>query len=231
MAKNLFASAICAGIAAGLIAALLQFIFVVPTLLEGELYETGSRLHFGSDGSPQSDKLAPGLGNNWGRHSMTLAFNIVTYTGYGLLLAALIGVADLKNIKTSARQGLIWGVCGFIAVQLAPAMGLPPELPGTIAAEIEPRQIWWLLTILATSAGLGLIAFGRSYLPLAGVVLIALPQIVGAPHLDAYYGVAPPELAAEFSTLSLGTAAAGWAILGYVLAFTLERLKTWSTPA
>jgi predicted cobalt transporter CbtA len=99
MVKKLFASAICAGIAAGLIAALLQFIFVVPTLLEGELYETGSRLHFGSDGSPQSDKLAPGLGNNWGRHSMTLAFNIVTYTGYGLLLAALIGVADLKLQK------------------------------------------------------------------------------------------------------------------------------------
>jgi cobalt transporter subunit CbtA len=78
MAKNLFVSAICAGIVAGLIAALLQFMFVVPALLEGELYESGARLHFVSGGSPQSDRGVPGLGSDWGRHSMTVAFNIVT---------------------------------------------------------------------------------------------------------------------------------------------------------
>ncbi|HAJ84791.1 MAG TPA: hypothetical protein DCM25_08545, partial [Rhodobacteraceae bacterium] len=54
MVKNLFVSAICAGIVAGLTAALLQFIFVIPVLLEGELFESGARLHFGSNSSPQS---------------------------------------------------------------------------------------------------------------------------------------------------------------------------------
>ena len=49
MAKNLFVSAICAGIAAGLLASVLQFTFVIPLLLEGELYETGARVHFGAD--------------------------------------------------------------------------------------------------------------------------------------------------------------------------------------
>jgi len=38
--------------------------------------------------------------------------------------------------------------------------------------------------------------------------------------------VAPPELAAEFATLSLGAAAAGWVMLGYVVAATLTRLET-----
>ena len=90
MVKNLFVSATCAGIVAGLIAALLQFIFVIPVLLEGELFETGARLHFGNDGSPQSDRGVPGLGDDWGRHSMTVAFNIISYTGYGLILAAMI---------------------------------------------------------------------------------------------------------------------------------------------
>ena len=155
-----------------------------------------------------------------------VAFNIVTYTGYGLLLAALISFAALKGITTSAQQGLIWGLCGFIAVQLAPAIGLPPELPGTIAAEVGQRQLWWISTILASATGLGLIAFGRSYLPLAGVILIAIPQLLGAPHLDMFFGVAPPELAAEFATLSLGAAAAGWVMLGYVVAATLTRLET-----
>jgi predicted cobalt transporter CbtA len=38
--------------------------------------------------------------------------------------------------------------------------------------------------------------------------------------------VAPPELAAEFATLSLGTSAAGWAVLGYVVAEVLRRLES-----
>ena len=226
MVKNLFVSAICAGIVAGLIAALLQFIFVIPVLLEGELFETGARLHFGNDGSPQSDRGVPGFGDDWGRHSMTVAFNIITYTGYGLILAAMISYAALKGSIIPSRQGVIWGLCGFIAVQLAPAIGLPPELPGTLAAEIGPRQMWWLGTIVATAIGMGLIAFGRSYLPLCGIAIILIPHLVGAPHLDAFFGVAPPELAAEFATLSLGTSAAGWAVLGYVVAEVLRRLES-----
>ena len=225
MTKNLFVSAICAGIAAGLLASALQFTFVIPVLLEGELYETGARVHFGTYGSPQSDRGAPTLAGDWLRHSMTVAFNIVTYTGYGLLLSAMISFATFKGITTTAKQGLIWGLCGYIAVQLAPAISLPPELPGTIAAEVGQRQLWWISTILASAAGLGLIAFGHSYLPLAGVVLMAIPHLLGAPHLDTFFGVAPPELAAEFATLSLGAAAAGWVLLGYAVAAILQRLE------
>ena len=97
MVKNLFVSAICAGIAAGLLASVLQFTFVIPVLLEGELYETGARVHFSTDGSPQSDRAATSLGGDWTRHSMTVAFNIVTYTGYGLLF----GRAD--QLRSSQR--------------------------------------------------------------------------------------------------------------------------------
>ena len=225
MIKNLFVSAICAGVVAGLIAALLQFIFVIPTLLEGELFESGSHIHFGADGSPQSERAVPSLGTDWGRHTMTVAFNIITYAGYGLLLAAMIAYAALKGFKTSARQGVVWGFCGFVAVQLAPAIGLPPELPGTIGPEVGSRQIWWLFTIVATSIGIGLIAFGRGYLTLASIPIIALPQLIGAPQLDVFFGVAPPELAAEFVTLSLGCAAAGWVILGYTVSAMLFRLE------
>ncbi|MGR3713235.1 MAG: CbtA family protein [Shimia sp.] len=221
MTKNLLSSAVFAGLIAGLIAALLQFVFVIPLLLEGELYETGARLHFHADGTPQSDRSAPGLGGEWGRHLMTIGFNLVTYTGYGLLLVASMGFArERVGFQITPKSGIIWGLAGFVAVQLAPAVGLPPELPGTPAAELAPRQIWWISTILATAAGMALIAFGRGvFMHLLGLLVILAPQLIGAPHLDTFYGVAPPELSAEFVTHSLGFAAVGWVTLGYFCAF------------
>lgn len=214
MLKHLLTGALIAGAAAGLIAAALQFAFVIPLVLEGELYETGARVHFGAS-SPQSPAGAPGLGTDWGRHLMTVAFDVVSYTAYGLILTGLMAVAALRGHTVDARTGAVWGMAGFVAVQLAPAIGLPPELPGTIAAEVLPRQIWWSGTILATAAGLWLLAFGKGWGALgAGIVLLLAPHIIGAPHLDTYFGVAAPELAAEFAARSLGFAAAGWVILG-----------------
>jgi cobalt transporter subunit CbtA len=220
MTKNLLTSAVFAGVAAGLIAAALQFVFVIPALLEGELFETGARIHFGANGSPESDRGAPSLGGDFARHAMTVGFNVVTYVGFGFLLLAAMAYTEVRGLtKITPKQGIIWGLAGFIAIQLAPAFGLPPELPGTPAAEIGPRQTWWLGTLVATSLGLWTIAFGRGALALVGVVVILLPHLIGAPHLDAFWGVAPPELSAEFATLSLGTAAAGWATLGFLCAW------------
>lgn len=219
MTKNLLSSAVLAGVAAGLIAALLQFSFVIPSLLEGELYETGARIHFATDGSTQSDRGTPSLGGDMARHAMTIAFDIITYTGYGLLLLAAMIFAHEKGHTLTARRGLVWGLAGFLAVQLAPALGLPPELPGTPATEVQPRQIWWALTILSTAIGLGLIAFGKGWMPLISIPLLAAPHIVGAPKLDTFYGVAPPELSAEFVTLSLGAALVGWSLLGFFCAW------------
>lgn len=225
MTRNLLTSAVFAGIAAGLFAALLQFVFVIPLLLEGELYETGQRLHFATNGSPQSDRGAPGIGTDMSRHGMTVAFNMVTYVGYGLILLALMTFAERRGYAADARTGLVWGLAGFLAIQLAPALGLPPELPGTPAAQVAPRQVWWAATILCSGAGLGLITFARGLLPLAGVALLALPHIIGAPHLDTYWGTAPPELAAHFVTLSLGVAAAGWASLGFLCGWFWDRAR------
>lgn len=219
MTKNLLSSALIAGVAAGLIAALLQFSFVIPHLMEGELYETGERIHFATDGSTQSDRAQPSIGTDFMRHGMTLAFNMVTYTGYGLILLALMVFASGKGYAITPRTGLIWGVAGFIAVQLAPGIGQPPVLPGAIGSEVGPRQAWWAFTILCTAVALALIAFGKGWIALLSVPLLLTPHIIGAPYLDTYFGVAPPELAARFAMLSLGTALAGWSLLGFLCAW------------
>ena len=48
MLTRIVTSALFAGAAAGLVAALLQFIFVQPVLLHAELYESGALQHFGA---------------------------------------------------------------------------------------------------------------------------------------------------------------------------------------
>lgn len=216
MLKQVFASAVFAGLAAGLIAAALQFMFVIPLLLEGELFETGARLHFAVNGSPQSPAGFDGWSREDARHLLTIAFDVVAYTGFALILC---GAYALRGTVTLA-EGVLWGLAGFAVIHLAPAFGMPPELPGTVGAELGPRQTWWLATVAATAAGLGLLAFGRGWLiKLAGIVVLALPQVMGAPHLDTYYGVAPPELSALFATRSLGVAAITWALLGVLTAY------------
>jgi len=227
MTRHLFTSALFAGLSAGLLAALLQFVFVVPLLLEGELYESGVRVHFASslDAPVQSPSgPAEGLSQDPSRHLMTAGFNVVAYTAFALIMVAGMALADRAGHIITPRQGILWGLAGFVALHLAPAIGLPPELPGTIAAEVELRQVWWLATVACTLLGLGLIAFGKNAVMIAlGIIALALPHIMGAPHLDTYFGIAPPELSAHFATRSLGVAAASWVILGTLTAYFWTR--------
>ncbi len=222
MTRHLVTSALFAGVAAGLIAALLQFWLVTPLLLEGELYETGARIH----GASTQDAAVSVPPQNLSRHLLTAAFNVVTFTAYALILLAFIALVEMRGQAVTPYLGILWGLAGFCAVQLSPAIGLPPELPGTIAAELVPRQIWWLATVLATGLAIGLIAFTRSpILLLIAVVLLIAPHIVGAPQLDTYSGVAPPELSALFATRSLGVAAASWVSLGFLTAYFWTRTR------
>lgn len=214
MIKQIGASALFAGLAAGVLAALLQFWFVVPLLMEAELYESGARSHF-TDGYIGSDAGTPPLGDALARHAGTLAMNVVAWIGFGLVLAAGFALAHRRGFRIDARTGLVWGLAGFAALALAPSFGLPPELPGTIAAEVSERQVWWGFCVVATALGLALMAFGRSPAWLVGgAVLLAAPHVIGAPHLDRYFGTAAPELGALFATRALGVSAAAWALLG-----------------
>ncbi|MCB1336658.1 MAG: CbtA family protein [Maritimibacter sp.] len=223
MLRQMLPGALIAGAAAGIVAALLHIVFVTPSLMEAELFETGARVHF-ADGTIGSPAGSPALGPDWGRHLGTLGFDIITFAGFGLMLTALYALAEMRGARISGRTGLIWGLAGFVALHLAPAFGLPPEPPGIEAADLAARQLWWTGTVAASAVGLGLIAFGPApWAPVAGIALLAAPHLVGAPHLPDYSGVVPPELAARFATLSLGAAAASWAVLGWLAALVYTR--------
>lgn len=227
MFTKIFASALFAGLAAGLLSALLQFWLVTPLILEGEEYETGAKSHFAGvliveddpahEAEPEVEEEQASLSEKLARHSMTVGVNVVVFTGFALILVAGFATASTAGHIITAKAGVIWGLAGFIAVQLAPAAGLFPELPGTPAEDVYLRQMWWITTVVSSIVGLALLAFGnRAYVMLIGVAFLAAPHVIGAPHLDFYGGVAPPELSALFVSRSLFVACATWAILGGV---------------
>ena len=231
-------SGLFAGCAAGLFAALLHFAFVQSLLVTAERYEAGEIVHFDTAPQPAAarqegvshahDKdhahthatsaVAEG-GVDLKRHGLTVVFAALIYCSYGLILAAGFALAGLFGQKIDLRDGVLWGLAGFMTFQLAPALGLAPELPGTVAAELSMRQAWWVGTILATGAGLALLAYGRGITAIAvACVLLAAPHVLGAPVPDGYHGVAPSELGAEFAARVLGVGLLAWVALGWLCA-------------
>jgi cobalt transporter subunit CbtA len=215
MFARLAVSALIAGFGAGLVAALLQYVFVQPILLHSELFETGALIHFGADSTASS---VPRGDFDISRQALNVIFAALVYTGYALILLAGMVLAEQQGHVVTPKTGLIWGLCGFLTFQLAPAFGLPPDMPGLNAAEVAPRQIWWFATAGATGLGLWFIAFGKNWTMWGiAIVLLAAPHVIGAPTPDTYAGPAPPEMAADFAAKTLGTTCAIWAALGCLL--------------
>ena len=219
MLKRLLVSGLFAGFAAGLIAAALIQLFVTPVLLEAELYETGELVHFGGSGGTalvhdhDSHEHLEGEGGD--RALMSLGAAIATNIGYALVLVTLMAMAERAGHVINGRTGLLWGLAGFVAVHLMPAIGHPPELPGNAAADLAGRQMWWALTVLASAIGIACIAFGTGWgLWIAGIAALLLPHLIGAPHPDVLTGPTPPEIAGLFASRSLGAALIIWVSLG-----------------
>ena len=246
MINRMVTSALFAGFVAGLFAALLHFAFVQEKILLGEKYETGAAVHSAgvaehdhdmtempadeavADGEAAAPAAADGHSHHHAteegeepspvmRNALTVLFHTLLYCSYALILVAGFAIAERYGKRVTAREGLLWGIAGFVAVQLAPAMGLEPELPGTLAAPLLDRQIWWAGTALCSGAALVMLGYGRSLLWVAlAAGLLVVPHIIGAPELPTFSGVAPPELAASFAARSLGLGLATWALMGWL---------------
>ena len=239
MIQRMVTSALFAGFAAGLLAALLHFAFVQKLILLGEQYESGELVHFATamppagaghdhadpalhaDGQAHANESHDGAEpTDLARNALTMLFSGFVYVAYALILVAGFALADHFGKRITAREGLLWGIAGFATFQLMPAMGLAPELPGTIAAELHLRQIWWWGTVAATATGLAVIGYGKGPLPVViALALLAAPHIIGAPQAEQYRGVAPPELAATFAARVLGAGLVVWSVLGWLAGY------------
>jgi len=247
MFKKLVAGALFAGFAAGLIAVLLQFLFVTPLLVQAERYETGELTHVaqigGHDHSAHDHpKAVPEsqtghdhtthihetpLVFDAGREGLTALFTVFVYVGYGLMLGAGFAFAHSLGHEITTRTGLLWGMAGFAALHLAPSFGLPIEMPGSAAADVVARQIWWAGTVVSTGLAMWMFAYGKGAMHIVlGIAALAVPQVIGAPHPQAFYGPTPPELASLFASRALVTALVAWSVLGAAAGYFWNTTET-----
>jgi cobalt transporter subunit CbtA len=205
-----------AGALAGLLLTAVQQVQVSRIILQAEVYEeaAAAKAHeqaHAAASAPAStsapaaseahehehehaDEWEPA--NGFERTAYTVLANVSMAIGFGLFLAAAILVSGKK---VTWRSGLLWGVAGYVVFFVAPSLGLPPEVPGTVAAPLHARQLWWIMTAGLTAAGLGLGVYARHWaLKLLGLVLLVVPHLIGAPHPAVPGGAAPEELAQAF---------------------------------
>ena len=222
--KRIAAAALLAGVLAGLLLTAVQRIQVIPILLQAEVYEdaASAHAHTVTEGAHHHDADAWKPENGWERTFYTAVANVSLAIGFALLLS----VAMLVRGGTHGwRSGLLWGLAGYTVFFIAPALGLPPQVPGAEAAPLADRQLWWLMAVLGASAGLSLLVFARSgILKILGAALLVAPQLIGVPQPPLYASAAPLELAHAFIYASAIANAVLWLALGSLTGFFYQKM-------
>ncbi len=204
--RELVTAALWTGLLAGLLLTAVQQAQVIPTLLQAEVFEAKATVISAAEHQSWQPE------NGWERTGYTAIANISLGLGFALLIGALM---CLRGRPDNWRTGLLWGLAGYLTFFIAPSLGLPPEVPGTLAAKLEDRQSWWLITALDTGFGLSLLAFAktRTY-QFFGVVLLVAPYLIGAPQPEVHSSAAPVELAHSFITATAIANAVFWLAIG-----------------
>ena len=210
------------GFIVGLIYTVMQILMITPLIISAEKYELSEvpadfKIE-DSEGISKEEIAYHKYSGNWInsilniRNFYTSISNIVTAIAFSMIL---ISVFLMRGKLVNFNSGIIWGVAGFSIFSLAPALGLPPELPGMSAAALESRQIWWIGTVTATAVSIGIFSECKTILPkIAALAIIISPHIIGAPHPFVFESNVPAELSAQFAVMTLFTSAFFWLILG-----------------
>ena len=158
--------------------------------------------------------------DGWQRVLSTTGGNLVVAVGFALMLA---GLYTLRS-PTRTSQGVLWGLAGYATFCLAPTLGLPPELPGTAAADLLQRQVWWVSTAASTAVAIALVVFGKHWaLKVLGVVILVIPHVLGAPQPVVHSSLAPQALETQFKVASQLTNVVFWLALGVISAWLFRR--------
>jgi cobalt transporter subunit CbtA len=232
--RSIVFSAALAGLIVGAVISVAQFLGTVPLIQKSEVYErkaaadarpaahehAGAAHHHDNAGSNDSEWEPE---DGFQRNAFTVAANILTAIGFALLLT---GIYAIRGRPVMWREGLLWGLGGFVVFTAAPGLGLPPELPGMPVAELTARQIWWIATAAATAAGLCLLAFRpAAWAAVLGLGLIALPHLIGAPLAPESHSEVPAALSHRFVVVVTLTSLLFWGLLGVSTSIAFGRIS------
>lgn len=232
MFRRIVYSAFGAGLAVAFVVSALQFFTTVPLILHAEVFEQAGEAPSASPAAAagsQHESIAATEEGEWApsdgveRAVFTSLANLVAGVAISLILLGLMG---FSGEAIDAKRGLLWGLGGFFAASLLPALGLPPELPATPSAELFSRQVWWIGAALASAVGLGLLVLVRHWAAgVVGVLLLAAPHVIGAPRPPTLEAGYPAGLGVEFAVASLVVGAALWVLSGFASGWVYQRLS------
>jgi cobalt transporter subunit CbtA len=233
-------AAVLAGLVAALVLTVVQSVCVTPLILQGETYEDRAEaaaleqesvhpqesahqhesVHQEAEHHHDPEAWKPQDG--WQRMSFTFAANLLMGVGYAFVLVA---VYLLWRQPKSPWWGAAYGLAGFIVFFVSPGLGLPPELPGTAAAELASRQHWWVMTALATGAGL-LLLFSQQqwWVRILALAILVAPHLVPAPQPAVEASLAPADLQSQFRLATTLCNAAFWLSLGVASSFAFRKI-------
>ncbi len=231
--RSIVFSAALAGLIVGIVISIAQFFGTVPLIQQSEIYErktaaTPPAAHSHAVVAKDQD-TPPGHENEWEpeegfqRNAFTVGANILTAVGFALLLT---GAYAIRGRQVTWREGLLWGLAGFVVFTAAPGLGLPPELPGMPVADLTARQTWWIATAAATAGGLCLLVLrSAAWAAVLGLALIVLPHLIGAPLAPESHSAVPAALSHRFIVVVTITSLLFWALLGVATSVAFERIS------
>lgn len=226
------------GLIAGTLLTLVQQYQVVPLILQAEVYEQAAQAATtaellesnGGESAHSPNHVQADNNESWQpeeglqRNLFSASANVVIALGFALLLGA---VMTLRAVKLNWRSGLLWGLGGYAVFFVSPSLGLPPEVPGTQAAELANRHLWWVITVVFTATGLACLVFNnRLVIKIIGAVLLIVPHAIGAPQPELHVGTAPAELVQAFILATVIANAVFWLSLGGLYGFFHQKLAS-----
>ncbi|MDB5778367.1 MAG: hypothetical protein JWP93_732 [Polaromonas sp.] len=247
-------AALAAALLVGTVQSGVQQWQVVPIVLAAEAYEgqkaeapaalVAAPPHAHAEGVASAHAHEHGAADEWApadgaeRLFWTWIANVLHAFSMALLVLAVMGVCLWRGAsQRSLPLALLVAMAGWISLHFWPSLGLPAEIPGMDAARLGSRQGWWLLA--ASSAGLACASVAGLRSPLrwaAAAAWLALPFVVGAPHITAdplagFSGDAQAqlrELGAQFVWATTWVSLSFWASIGLTCGVAFQR---WLRPA
>jgi cobalt transporter subunit CbtA len=225
--RSIVLAAALAGVIVGALISVVQLFGTVPLIQQSEVFEKAAAsaqheaAHASTAAADHHHDVEWEPEEGFQRNALTVVANILTAIGFGLLLT---GIYALRQRAVGWREGLFWGLSGFVVFVAAPGLGLPPELPGLPVADLSSRQIWWIATAVLTASALYLLLLRTEpWAAILGLTLVFLPHLVGAPVAPPSHTDVPEALSHRFVVVVVMTGLLFWSLLGVATSLAFER--------
>ena len=157
-------TALLAGFLAGPCLFVIQRTLTVPLIRSAETYEKA--------GSPESQSDTFAMEPL--RSISTLLGDLFVAVGFGLIVTGIYTVRGSGGWEF----GLLVGLAGFVTFHLAPAVVVPPAVPGMEVASLPLRQTAWLVAVASAVIGIILFFYLSGLARLSGLLFFVLPGVV-----------------------------------------------------